>query len=217
MNTPIRERELSKKALSYIAKCLSDGHTLSRLLLQAIRLDKGSVTTFLPESLGVDEAEDFQHGGKLPQPPPSEWRQWGHLVLKPIPSAIDDLVRTIREFLSRPGMEPICLLENELAERGDPGLARDTSKLVYFESEVYHVLTAEMAVEEQILQAIREAQSIPLFVGCLATLDPESRLDPRTAETVSLEDLSRIAQRVEKIFVRAYDGESYLIWSRGEG
>lgn len=199
MNTPIRERELGKKALSYIAKCLADGHTLFRLLLQAIRLNKGGVTTFFPESLGAQEAKDFQQGGKLPEPPPSEWRQWGHLVLKPIPSTIDELVRTVMKFLSRSGTEPICLLENELAERGDPGLARDTSKHVYFETEVYHVLTAEVTVEEQILQAIREAQSIPLFVGCLATLDPESPFDPRTAETLSLDDLARIAQRTEKI------------------
>ena len=215
MNTGIEGRRVGKIALEYIRKCLGDGRTLSQKLLHKANLDSGYVVALLPEALSEEDVEDFQHG-KLPQLPPSEWRQWGHLTLKPVPNTNGDLAGIIVNFLKHSEGVPVCLIENEIANRGEPFLAQRLSKIVYLGSEVYHVLTSSAATEGDVLQAIRESCFVPISVGCLAVLDPGSSFEPETGGDVSEEDIDRIADRTEKIFVGAYDGESYLIWSRTE-
>lgn len=203
---------LGAKAIAYIRGRLETGLTLSTLLLSSQDLDRGEIFTFLPPGLSDKETEDFSHGGKLPEPLPSEWRVRRGAVMKPIPSAIDELAAMIQVFLSDAGRHPVCLLENFPAKRGDPFLARLASKTVFYDQEVYHVLGPSSSAKERIMQTIREAESLPTFVGALAALRPELSLDVDAIETLSRRELSSVARSAETIVVGAYDGESYLVW-----
>lgn len=213
------EINLGPEAISYIRDCLANGKTLATYLLERLDLENGSVTTFLPPDVSKEAASQFKWGGKLYRDPETfvyhtepdgSTTRW-----EPVPNTDPWLVSILQEFL-RGGTERVCVFENEVALPGDPWLSLprwDILQTVIFGNEVYHLLSNRDAEnEERILSTIRGARSW-LFIGAMTSLSQASDL-PLEAGRLDGEALKMFAQRAEKIVVGAYDGESYLIWSK---
>jgi hypothetical protein len=196
-----REHRLGSPANEHILECLKYGHTLSRHLLRRRQgLKEGRVITRLPLGANTGELDKFEWGGKYP--PAAD--------AKGLPSARDDLVSRIGDFLKRKE-GGVCIFENYLARRTDPALSRARSRVRLYGDEVYHVLTEEDAKPEPIKAAVAEAEGLPIFIGALSTLPQGSRIYSAQRELAG-EELRALADRAEKIIVGAYDGEGYLIW-----
>ena len=219
MNDVCAELHLGPEAVSYIRDCLANGKTLARYLLQRPDLESGTVTTFLPSDVGKEAATQFKWGGKLRRDPatfvyhtePDGSRtRW-----EPVPNTDPWLISILQEFLGAGG-DRVAIFENEVALPGDPWLSLprwDILQTVIFGNEVYHVLSNRDAEdEERILTTIKGADSW-LFIGAMTSLSEPPDL-PLEGGTVDDEVLKTFAQRAEKIVVGAYDGESYLIWSK---
>jgi hypothetical protein len=65
-----------------------------------------------------------------------------------------------------------------------------------------------------ILNTISESSSIPIFIGFMTSIDPNIQKYIGCKQYIKEEILTIMADRAEKIFVGAYDGEGYLIWSQ---
>ncbi len=219
MNDVCAELHLGPEAVNYIRDCLANGKTLARYLLERPDLESGTVTTFLPSDVSEEAATQFKWGGKLKRDPATfvyrtepdgSTTRW-----EPKPNTDPWLVSILQRFL-RGRAERVCVFENELASPGDPWLSLprwDILQTAIFENEVYHLLSNRDAEnEERILTTIKGANAW-LFIGAMTSVSKASDL-ALEADTVDDEVLEMFAQRAEKIVVGAYDGESYLIWSK---
>jgi hypothetical protein len=201
------------EAFDFVAECLSRGNTLSRLIRKTIDLRLGHITTFLPPGTSEAAAYEFDFGGKLPPPNATEWLKSEDSVAVPIPTALPLLVSKIRAFVGK-ATGNVCLLENSLASKSDPYTQSMRSRIVSYGEEIYHVLTRHNSSEEAIDAAIDEAFAIPTFVGVFTSLPGDEAQRLRDAVEIGSESLGVCAENVQSIIVGAYDGESFLIWSR---
>jgi hypothetical protein len=209
---------LGPKAIEYVRKRLARGHALSRHVLEKVDLGHGQVTTALPRNADLEKLWNFEEG-ILPSPPQSEWRRFtsknGHgTVMIPKPQFSSYAIKTIQSFLLS-GTGRLCVFENALAEPDDLVLQRYKSRMVTFQDEVYHLIVAGNDSDTDIEQAISEAGSSLDLNGVLTSLPgDEAKLSARREITPDM--LSIMAQRVDKILFRAWDGEAFLVWNRRE-
>ena len=196
------EHVLADEANEYVRDCLEYGHSLSRYLRHRPDLAHGKVIVRLPLGADVEDLDRFEWGGKYPKASDGQFK----------PQAEQDLAFLIRRFLQE-GKGRACVSENYLARRTDPWLAHAKSRILFFGEEVYHVIDRQDVESDSIDAAIREAESPTIFVGVLSTLRQGFRLPPVKTD-MDTDQLRVLAEEAEKLIVRAYDGEGYLIWNK---
>lgn len=109
--------------------------------------------------------------------------------------------------------EGSCIVEDPLAAPGDEALRNAVVKASVCGQSVFYVLGAVDADRPSIEAVLRAASSIsPPTVGALTrwhvregangVIDPQAMLE--------------IVRHTDKVFVGAYDGEGFLIWSKAE-
>jgi hypothetical protein len=195
-----QEHPLGPEANEYVRDVLEYGHSLARHLLRSRDLTVGRVVTRIAPDANTDELEKFEWGGKYYPEPISGRRR----------TPVDDLASYILSCLDATE-ERVCVFENHLGRRTDPWLEQAQSRVLFLGEEVYHVISSEDADLDSTKAAINEAEDVTLLVGVLSVWPQDSRLSSERRE-ITDEELRAIAQRAEKIIVRAYDGEGYLIW-----
>jgi len=131
----------------------------------------------------------------------------------PTPNTQPWLVSAVQEYM-RGGARRICILQHSVAAPNEPWIAKSGLRPHIFENEVYFVLfNRDAESKEGIESTIRHTWDVWLFYGAMTSLPADSGLDPEGG-TITRDVLEMLAQRTEKIVVGAYDGESYLIWSK---
>jgi hypothetical protein len=205
-------RRLGSEALLYIQDQIANGKSLAHIVQSSVNLTHGSVTTFLPESVSASDANSFLIGGKLQSPPEEHWIHTCESVLVPIPNTFSILVAEILDFLLL-DMSHVCIIQNAPAKRNDPCISLFSSRVLYFEDEVYHVVDAADASNENILEAINDSFSFRLFLGFLSRKPHVYDLEIGSVE-LSQSQLLALGRETVKIFVGAYDGEGFLLWGK---
>ncbi len=120
------------------------------------------------------------------------------------------LLTKIQNYLNNRRYEqPVCILENDSAQANDPWLSLGDIRLLTLGDEVYHPLICGDS-DEVVLKSVKSSRSW-LFVGTL-TLWPGTvpATEIASASSAHLEQLAHCSQA---IFVGAYDGEGYLLWT----
>jgi hypothetical protein len=201
------------KAVEYVRGTLQKGKTLAAMLVKYIDFLQGTVVALTPVPLSAKETPEFDRG-HLPSNQDSRLRiTVGDLsgAAYPKSNANEQLVDLIEQSLGL--QKDICLLENSLAAPKDPWLNRAHSRIAIYDNEVYHVLTSGDRSKNSISAAVREAHAPTVLVGALGrevlNCPASRRFD------VSKEDLRKFAQLSQCVFVSAYDGEGYIVWSDG--
>jgi len=200
--------------------------SLAHHLLKREDLAEGRIITCVLEDVPEDDLYHFRWGGKLKVDPNSiEYWKEGEGILRsvpieyfgegvqrlravPIPSATPWLVAAVQEYL-RSAPNRVCIFDRCIASAGDRWIARSD-----FQNQVYFALFHKDAEsKERVASAISHASDVWLFYGVMSSLPPDSGLDPE-GDAITRDAMEMLAQRTEKIVVGAYDGESYLIWSK---
>lgn len=211
------ETTLGRDGVEYVRLCLARGKTLARYHLECLDLYRGKVLTYLPADISAQAAREFTTGGKIPQPAKSEGilvEEGGRqIVAVPVRSTVDHMTTLIEQFL-RGGSGRLCILQHAFARPSDPWLSDSPARFLTFEDEVYFFITGQSANTGEIREAIGEAETTYLFIGALTSLRSGNTWSLERKEKVSLDELRTLAEKTETIFVGAYDGEGYLIWSR---
>ena len=122
------------------------------------------------------------------------------------------LLRVVMEYL---GDEPdkVCMFDSWTKSPDDPALAKLDLPPHIFQNQVYFALFHKDANKKEIVSSIIGHATEPFFFGVMSSFPAGSGLDPKGGE-ITDDVLEVLAQRTEKIVVGAYDGESYLIWSK---
>lgn len=214
LSSPPAERSLGPEAVDYLRESLARGKTLSRLLLNEVPLQDGHIMTCVSPDVSADQTLRFHEGGVLPR----EARATRYVTAKdgksyrmePVPNTDTWLGALILEAL-RETVEGICVIEEPIAKATDPYFARLEGRKVVHRNEVYYLLSAAAPAGED-GTIIRQASSIaPPDVGTVAS---GARALANPPSEIAEADLLRVARSASVVFVRAYDGESHLVWRR---
>jgi hypothetical protein len=214
LNDNNKEIILGDEAKDYLKGCLREGHTLAQCILQKIYLDNGFITTVLPSYVNDKLYNDFHIGGKLTVNP-EDIKDGINYKIMPLPNMNTYLAAVIKAFLQEEAGN-ICIIENALAKPCDPWITMADIKIIFYKEEVYHFLINKNLTDNMIKETILFAESIPIFIGVLATIPQEelSLFINKENYELSFEELNIIVDGIKRIFVAAYDGEGYLIWNK---
>ena len=204
---------------------------LAHYLLRRTDLGQGTIVTCAPEDVPQDSLYWFREGGKLKVDPRAvEYRDKGQGVLRsvppeffgegvtrvravPVPNTNEWLVAIVQEYL-RGGSDRVCVFEDWMSSPGDGWIAKSGLKPHIFGNVVYFALfNSDAEDREKVESTIKHSGDVWLFYGVMSSLGRETGLDP-DGGPISRDVVEMLAQWAEKIIVGAYDGESYLIWTR---
>lgn len=205
----LKEFEFGSEAISYIRWILSQGKTLSKLLLD-LPLEDGRVRTYLPETVSEEATRQFKHGGVIKR---SDVRvQRGKLIFELVERKESDLqlATVIADYLHG-GASRHAIFEDALHNPGDPGLAKTEGRFFTHGTDVYFFLTAQDQDVDFITTTFRAAKSY-LFTGVLTEGAASGLIQAN--RPVQVETLEELARNANHILIGAYDGEAELIWSR---
>jgi hypothetical protein len=216
MRQNIKEIELGDEGIQYVRQTLGQGRELSKLLLEILDLKSGELKAILPRGTAPDEVNQFLLGGKLPPTGKATTVElWGSRKFQAIevPNMNNALVSHIAAYLKSSDIA-FCIFENALFSAGAAWLKQTSVQTVTFGSSVYHFLCAGQTGADLIESTLKRAKSVsPPTVGILSRLPQGCILNPQLGR-IELAELRKIAEQCEKLVVGAYDGESYLIWSK---
>jgi hypothetical protein len=217
--TDFAERTLGPEAVRYIRWRLETGKTFAHHLLDALDLDRGSVITYLTIDVSDEDAVKFREGA-LPLPDPSTFRRFTDAkgrttTMVPKPNTDPWLVTLIQSFL-KSAPDRVCIVEDFLPLATDPFWSKAASErecATFVGDEVYYVLMSGDA-EERLTKVVRRASSA--WPGSLAAMTSMKQAQPvpREARTVDPDQWLGFAEQTERLAVQAYDGESYLVWTK---
>ena len=216
MMTYLTDEAQRRSAINYIRQQLDSGHTLARLLLENADLHMTAVAVLNAVPLDTEQIVEFKCGHVPPAPESAQCItiQGQPFLAYPKANSYEQLAEVIYSFLDDP--ECVCLLENMLARPRDPWLKRAKSRVTTHGTEVYHILDTTDRSKEKIEDALREAESLPVFVGAILRQPPDNISGDTGHATISTEQLRTFAKSARCLFVGAYDGEGYLVWQAGE-
>jgi len=185
--------EFGAEAIIYIQEELSfRGHLAKRLL--GLPLENGRVISYLPAGMDLKDALAFEDG-VFP------------LGLKT--TGVDDKVAEfIATFLQQGSSRYVIFLT-----WGEHTPWVDKAPYFSCNSFVFFFLTSKSFTHDGILDAMTWAQEYP-SVGMLTSL-AENQGEIGLAQDVPVEILDELVARTEHLIIGAYDGEGYLIWTRG--
>ena len=186
--------------------------SLAHHLLRRGDLADGRIITYAPQDSPEDSLYQFREGGKLKIDPATIVYQEGGR-LEPIPNTNSWLIAIVQGHL-RGGPDRVCVFEDSMSSPSDAWIAGSRLRPQVFENVVYFALFNRDAEDKQKVEnTIRHTKNVWLFYGVMSSLPEEMHLDPEGGP-INSDVLEMLARRAEKIVVGAYDGESYLIWSK---
>ncbi len=210
----LRQYQLGPRAIDYIRGRLSEGRTLSKLLLH-LNMEAGTAWSYLPAGIDDETAHDLTRGVVAPLDPKAGHRT-GTGIMIPVPTPSRPLIlEMIRQFLlAHSGA--CCIFEHALARATDQWLAHETGYAPYltFDDEVYFFLSGrDRSVDDSRIGVVMDRAQSYLLTGIL-TIAPEGFGPLRFRQIVTFDQLRALADSVQAIILGAYDGQGYIIWSR---
>lgn len=212
----ITEASVRAAAVEYIRRKLGQGKSLAKALLKTLDFGQGQIMTLTASSLNPAETVRFDWGHAPQAEAKPERLKFGDTTYTafPVANANEQLVGAIYESLQNP--ESICFLENYLAEAHDPWLRGAKSRVITNGSEVYHALFSADRDTHKIEATIREWHNLPTSVGALGSLNEKASAQVAAAKTITTGELAAFAETARSVFVGAYDGEGYVVWTSSE-
>ena len=188
----LKKIKLGQEAINYMKSCLTGAKTLSSYLLD-FPLEKGSIVSFLPESVNFESVNQFHYGGILRS------------------AETDKIIsQFITNYLSKPNS--YAVFEDAVAEPTYRYLSVGEKQFFTFQTEVYHYVCSEDSdVNKKVMNMLRVASSY-VTIGVLAQFSSELNISQK--QELLEKDIKNLALNSQYILVGAYDGEGMLIWHR---
>jgi hypothetical protein len=175
------ELPLGSAGEEYVARRLANGNALSRSVLRSSPAPAQSPVALVPAGTDPQRALRLDEGGLVRREP-----------------AIAELPPRLDRPMSVAGA--VFVVEDRVARRGDPALARRRVPLAFFGDEVYWWTAAAAEIHD----VLRAAASHHL--NCFVTIADG------LAESLSKENLSRLSRLTTVVALNAYDDESFVLW-----
>jgi hypothetical protein len=203
----VKKNVTGQESFQYIRNQLDMGKTLSGCI-NALPIEKGNVFSFVPDGASKEQLFDFGRGGIYPL----EKELRNEKLITPIRNDSKSLI--VKEIQSHLNVNQnnCCLFEDTLSIPTDNWVI--TSQIEYIQlnvSEMLYFFDNNSNNEKKINESFSASEGY-VFLCALSSLEPAERNKFVPYKEVSLELLKLFATNISKFFVKAYDGEGYLMW-----
>ena len=216
--TEFAERMLGPVAIPYIRERLRDGKEFAAHLLDALDLDEGSISTFVPVNASEEDVNDFTDS-IAPIDPDEVFHRTSedgqpYTIVKVQQFAHNWLLDKVTAHISNGNR--VCVFEDYFAGTTDgywldPQRHRDW--VTFVGSDVYHVLSQGDELD-RMLWTVRKVDSPwPGALGAFTTAEAGS--DALRRHALDPSEWRTLAKKTTSLLVGAYDCESYVLWTRG--
>ncbi len=207
--------KLGSTAFEYVKKHLSYGHTLAQYLLTTTDIATGEVVVALPKDSHFDRLYSFDQS--ILEPPTEKIYQridnngnYNPVTRKPIYYSY--LVDSIRSYLNANPWN-ICIIQDYNAKPHDAWLSHYNGNMFTFGAEIYHPLTGADLPNSVIEQAVERGHSWT-SIGFFTSWSQCKALREKERKEITQQELFCLAERIQKIYIGAYDFEAFLIWNK---
>ncbi len=200
-------------ALTYVRHILSQGRSLSRLLLD-LDLEKGRMWTYLRSDVSLDYAQSHLNETWLVAADNETEAATvvdGYRIRRK-PTFLQPLfVDFIHQFMER-SSRAYCLFEDALRKTSEPVIANQRDKAYAFHGEdIFYLLKHGGATSDAIADGLKETHSAWVQTVLLTFLPADvADIDPWTE--ISAQQLSVLVNNAEGFLVSAFDGVGYVVW-----
>ncbi|MCW5550996.1 MAG: hypothetical protein KIS67_02400 [Verrucomicrobiae bacterium] len=201
--------DAGKEGLDYLRRCLAAGKTLSKLIQQRIADVPGIAKALVPATFRINSLHAFEVGGLLPQTGEVAFQAGSDSIAVSKPTLIHPMVQKITQNL-RMDMDRICVCEEQMMMPGDPVAKTPTNRLFRYHDELYHVCLGTDS-NEKVAETLRKAYSWSRMGVISSRTGIVWRKEGLT--DVTRDYLEKLAAAARFVFVGAYDGESFLLWT----
>lgn len=187
----LTEMELGKDGLGYVESCLKGWEGLSEMALH-LPLGHGKTIALLPPGTPIGRARNFHVGG--------------------LGIGTEEVRWLTEHLLSLRTRHPdsAVIIQDTTALSGDKCIQDAADRKFFHKSHVYYFLNSDSFNEREIEDIIYTSAGVNVvgfFIKC--------RVDEATVLDREVDDatFSFLSERIEEVFVSAYDRESLVIWS----
>ena len=172
-------------------------------------MENGYVYTFVPEDTSEDQLNNFESGGLYY----SEKKFINGVLLSPtINESRPKIEELIKKHLDATA-DNCCFFEEPHATPSDRWVINEKVKYVESNDEMYYFFDRKNIIDEELKRAFLNSDGYYFFF-VLSSLNVEAHDKLKAFSKISAVTLKAVADNATTFFVKAYDGEGYLIWSK---
>lgn len=195
-----------EEALTYVIAQLEDGHTLAKKILRHLDFNQGNFFALIHSSANKTKIHEFKSGGILELNPLEQVAFQGHLYSGRKKShSVGQLSQYLKHALKP---QEFCLFEDLIHHHSDPIAPDIKEHIFYIEEELYLYLT-ENEFSETIAKKIIEFVNAQWYYMNIIS---NSGFDLK--QTITAEQLEKIAMQTTVLVIGAYDMEGFVLWEK---
>jgi hypothetical protein len=198
----------SSKAYNYLRKQLDMGISLSQCISK-LPLEKGEVYSFVPEDTSDEILYNFDFGGVYA----IDKEKAISSQISPVKNDARPLVLSeIQNYLNEGEMN-CCIFEEPNASPDFPWVKTSGMEYIHLNNqEMFFFFDKENNDNEKVQDAFTTSE-VYIFLCVLSELKKEEHAQFAAFNEVAIDAIELFAKNMKKMFVRAYDGEGYLMWT----
>ncbi len=207
----VEKRDVSEiDSFKYLRSQLNIGGKALSNYINMLPIESGKVFSFVPKGTSEKSLYEFEKGGLyffdkelLKQVPP----------LVPIQNeARPLLISTVYNYLNS-GMENCCIFEEPIALPSDPWVKNSMIKYVHINNEMFYFFDNKNKDIKEIDRAFKASEA-HYFLCALSSFNTFEHDKFISFKEITIELIKEVVDNLNSFFVRAYDGEGYLMWTK---
>lgn len=201
----LKKFDLGAAGLSVFHYALSQGQPLAARLLERLKRTPGRVTSLLPPWVTEETLSELAQ---------KRWCYWPSLDTR-LSQPVDRgylVAEFVERFFASHGSGSACVVEDIADKRGNVPPRKEPYTLYFGEFPYYFLLQPFPGLKEA-EEFLGTAEFFEINCGALLCW-PKARDYLACKKDLNADDLSEIAERVEALYVPAFDCEGYIFWEQ---
>lgn len=201
------EFEIGGLGISYVRSKLRDGNKLSEYLLRNIVLEKGKITTYLPQNVTRSSLYEFD-SAVLKLPPKEKWRVGKDSIAVPVVGTANYDGERINSILQSRS-DSIFLIEDIFADKDSSYLKNLNVKVAFLDKEVIYFANNSDGAPG-ITKTLQAGNNFYGGAGIIST----SQIFNKSPMRLNDHEIDELTRRATHLIIGAYDGDGYLWWTK---
>ena len=197
------------RSFKYLREQLNMGISLSQIM-NNLPIENGKVYAFVPQGINEESLYNFSYGGIYPF-------DKEELKTTNVIRVRNDAKKIILDIIEKHiilNEENCCLFEYPNAAPHDPWVATSGMNFIHLNNEQMFFFFDKRSCEIEKLQEAFSTSHTYIFLCVLSTLNINEHSHFAPFKEITDELLSLLVNESSSFFVRAYDGEGYLMWEK---
>lgn len=206
----VKQKISGSNVRTYLKNELDKSSKTLSTYVSKLNLDDGEVFALVPQGVSEKSLYEFENGGLYKEAVQSLSHAFN---LIPIQNEARPFIIDLIYNYIEGNENNCCLLEETIGSLSDTWVKKSKIEFVYLRDEMFYYFDIKNNEIEKIKEALKKSESYySLFA--LSSYNNEEDSKHRPIGEIRPEFLEEFVSNIVSFFVRAYDGEGYLMWNR---